>query len=543
MNVKRLFFFLVMSALFSSSFAMGRKTESLWVRNVGQTAISVQWEFNFDSDKVYDTEYNWWHSESWSQSLGTGKLQESVDIHDSQPEKNYAVVEPGCEVELVNYYLSPWETLVKNPDAISCMDKARSLFRVLTITCADGSSWDLDTMNDSMFIRHPDQKLAIMLEVAGPPGDKLFPPISTAAETIRDVLVPFEIGGKIGFVNQRLEKITEAKYRTLLAVSKHCAVVFTEEYDYEVITPRGVVLTSDQRPYLVGDEHYTFYEEIPLPRVSRGRSDIHWRKNIIRSAFSPEASVIYDLELLGGSSLSCIVSRNPYNKEAAWLNYISSDGVYLFPHENSFNVLQCFDEALSRGVVLDKDWSIRLVDETGASIGNASWRWLGPFSAGLVPGVQKDTGESGYYDKDGTLVIPAVFKVDDIIYKGWGTSFGSGVVPCRIIDNVIHIGVTKAGFVTPDWAIMDTTGNIVASKIQATHIYEFSDGVAVLFHYDSSAMTYRLLRPDGTFLMADQFDFIHSSTNGYCRAKKDGVDYLIRSSDGAVYRCDGLGRG
>ena len=119
MNVKRLFFFLVMSALFSSSFAMGRKTESLWVRNVGQTAISVQWEFNFDSDKVYDTEYNWWRSESWSQSLGTGKLQESVDIHDSQPEKNYAVVEPGCEVELVNYYLSPWETLVKNPDAIS----------------------------------------------------------------------------------------------------------------------------------------------------------------------------------------------------------------------------------------------------------------------------------------------------------------------------------------------------------------------------------------------------------------------------------------
>ncbi len=356
------------------------------------------------------------------------------------------------------------------------------------------------------------------------------------------MLVSFEIEGKIGFVNQRLEKIAEAKYQTLLAVSKHCAVVFTEGYDYEVVTPRGVVLTSDERPYLIGDEHYTFYEEIPLPKVSRGRGDIHWRKNIIRSAFSPETSVIYDLELLGGSSLSCIVSRNPYNKDAAWLNYISSDGTYLFPHKNSFNVLQCFDEDLSRGVVLDKDWSIRLVDETGTSIGNESWRWLGPFSAGLVPGVQMDTGESGYYDKDGTLVIPAVFKVNDIIYDGWGTSFGSGVVPCRVIDNEIHIGATKAGFVTPDWAIMDTMGNIVASDIQATCIYEFSDGVAVLFHYDSNAMTYRLLRPDGTFLTAGQFDFIHGSINGYCRAKKDGVDYLIRSSDGTAYRCDGLDR-
>ncbi len=38
-------------------------------------------------------------------------MQESVYIHNYQPEKNYAVVEPGCEVELVQYYLSrgkPW---------------------------------------------------------------------------------------------------------------------------------------------------------------------------------------------------------------------------------------------------------------------------------------------------------------------------------------------------------------------------------------------------------------------------------------------------
>ncbi len=48
---------------------------------------------------------------------------------------------------------------------------------------------------------------------------------------------------------------------------------------------------------------------------------------------------------------------------------------------------------------------------------------------------------------------------------------------------------------------------------------------------------YFLLDSNGEIMTKDGWDYIDTSVNGYCRARKNDIDYLISSFDGHVYPC------
>lgn len=87
-----------------------------------------------------------------------------------------------------------------------------------------------------------------------------------------------------------------------------------------------------------------------------------------------------------------------------------------------------------------------------------------------------------------------------------------------------------------NWSLIDTEGNVVADKILADNITEFSDGVAVLKLGD----LYYLIKHDGKKLLSEGFDSIQPSINGYCRAKIGKTDYIISSQDGKIFKCEEL---
>ena len=107
-----------------------------------------------------------------------------------------------------------------------------------------------------------------------------------------NLFVPYEINGKIGCVDQKLENVTETKYKSLLSVSKHCAVALTDDNKYAVISPFGqetaISLPLGLYISLIGDEHYAIPEEVP-------KETGHWLKTVIYSVFSDEKYVVYDL--------------------------------------------------------------------------------------------------------------------------------------------------------------------------------------------------------------------------------------------------------
>lgn len=77
-----------------------------------------------------------------------------------------------------------------------------------------------------------------------------------------DHLIPYELDGKIGFLNQDMKKIVEPKYRKLTEISTYCAVVQTVAADWMIVTfdRTEIPIKSVQNFYLIGDEYFADLE-------------------------------------------------------------------------------------------------------------------------------------------------------------------------------------------------------------------------------------------------------------------------------------------
>ena len=344
-----------------------------------------------------------------------------------------------------------------------------------------------------------------------------------------DILIPYEVDGKIGFVNQRLEKITEARYLAITSISKYCAVVQTEGYRQAIVTFDGKEITRElsfgDSMFLIGDEYYG------IPEASQDASKR--TKTIIYSVFTQQEYVVHDLVLEGGSSLEYIRSTNVYYREYSRLNCVNYKGEFKFPVDNKWKRLHFYEEALGRGIILDDDFDGRIIDRAGNFVGGYKWQSIAQeFGDGLVAGIKDD--RAGYYDKDGVLMVPVQFHVENDIHLA--PRFNSGILPCRIIDGVLNVYSREKQISLANWSLIDTEGNVVADKILADNITEFSDGVAVLKLGD----LYYLIKHDGEKLLSEGFDSIQPSINGYCRAKIGETDYIISSQDGKIFKCEEL---
>lgn len=358
-----------------------------------------------------------------------------------------------------------------------------------------------------------------------------------------DILVPYRLDGKWGFVNQRLEKVTDAEYARCGDVTKYFALVYKNDAWLVILCDGQEIKIGNQRsnPVAIGEEYFTVQELIPGRDGERYKTTIH-------SVFDGEIAVLYDCEMpVSGKSRSLeyieVIVHDPVTNSGR-TNYINAKGELKFPHEEYFGIYS-YDESLGRGVmyngkepkqryaIIDKDMNII------KKFSDLSEK----FSDGLIAGIdeyeyrdqEKLEIPGGYYDVNGEKCISVIFHKAEIHTIAFIQSFNSGVLPCRIVDGEIHVMGDYSTYKKDDWGIIDTEGNIIASHITANRITEFSEGVASI--YTENKKEVRLINTKGEIITKEAFDTIEECVNGYCVAQKDGEDYLISAKDGKSYRC------
>ena len=358
-----------------------------------------------------------------------------------------------------------------------------------------------------------------------------------------DVLIPYRLDGKWGFVNQRLEKVTDAEYARCGDVTKYFALVYKNDAWFVILCDGQEIKIGNQRsnPVAIGEEYFTVQELIPGRDGERYKTTIH-------SVFDGEIAVLYDCEMpVSGKSRSLeyiqVYVYDPVTNSGR-MNYVNAKGELKFPHEEYFGIYS-YDESLGRGVmyngkepkqryaIIDKDMNII------KKFSDLSEK----FSDGLIAGIdeyeyrdqEKLEIPGGYYDVNGEKCISVIFHKAEIHTIAFIQSFNSGVLPCRIVDGEIHVMGDYSTYKKDDWGIIDTEGNIIASHITANRITEFSEGVASI--YTENKKEVRLINTKGEIITKEAFDTIEECVNGYCVAQKDGEDYLISAKDGKSYRC------
>ena len=367
-------------------------------------------------------------------------------------------------------------------------------------------------------------------------------PIARDLQTT-DILVPYRLDGKWGFVNQRLEKVTDAEYARCGDVTKYFALAYKNDAWFVILCDGQEIKIGNQRsnPVAIGEEYFTTEELISGRDGERYKTTIH-------SVFEGEIAVLYDCEMpVSGKSRSLeyieVIVHDPVTNSGR-TNYINAKGELKFPHEEYFGIYS-YDESLGRGVmyngkepkqryaIIDKDMNII------KKFSDLSEK----FSDGLIAGIdeyeyrdqEKLEIPGGYYDVNGEKCISVIFHKAEIHTIAFIQSFNSGVLPCRIVDGEIHVMGDYSTYKKDDWGIIDTEGNIIASHITANRITEFSEGVASI--YTENKKEVRLINTKGEIITKEAFDTIEECVNGYCTAQKDGEDYLISAKDGKSYRC------
>ena len=379
-------------------------------------------------------------------------------------------------------------------------------------------------------------------------------PIARDRQTT-DILVPYRLDGKWGFVNQRLEKITDAVYDNILVVSKYCAYVKKDDNRIIVSADGAEKISVAGYPAvdcaLLGDDCFAVPELIP----GRDRERL---KTTIFSVFDGEIAVIYDWKLDDGKYLEHILAAKfPLNCPGK--NYINICGQPVFPQEvaegKHWIRMYAYDPETKRSIVINREGRETIIDEKGNTV-KVFWQTDSVFSDGLIAGITETerklnnanaysyTIPGGYYDRNGVKQIPVIFQCGQSPGREGGvdlfgmTAFNSGVLPCRIIDGEIHVMELYFSSYGKDWGIIDTDGNIIASHITANRITEFSEGVASIYTENKEGKEeVRLINTKGKIITKEAFDTIKECVNGYCVAQKDGEDYLISAKDGSVYRC------
>ena len=107
-----------------------------------------------------------------------------------------------------------------------------------------------------------------------------------------DVLIPYRLDGKWGFVNQRLEKITDAGYARCGDVTRYFALAYKNDAWFVILCDGQEIKLGNKRsnPFAIGEEYFTIQELIPGRDGERYKTTIH-------SVFDGEIAVLYDCEI------------------------------------------------------------------------------------------------------------------------------------------------------------------------------------------------------------------------------------------------------
>ena len=80
-----------------------------------------------------------------------------------------------------------------------------------------------------------------------------------------DVLIPYRLDGKWGFVNQRLEKVTDAEYESRRDVTRYFALVYKNDAWFVILCDGQEIKIGNKKsnPFAIVEEYFTIQELIP----------------------------------------------------------------------------------------------------------------------------------------------------------------------------------------------------------------------------------------------------------------------------------------
>lgn len=329
-------------------------------------------------------------------------------------------------------------------------------------------------------------------------------------------LIPFSIKNKIGFINNKLEIVVEPTYDSLNSNKENTFVLYNKQKNvYVLLSEKEQKNVHDV--ILLGDGYYSmYYDPDTFVYDNTGK-----RIRILSQLQHDHQSTYDNMIVFDGKSE----------------NIIKQDNTYVF---NDTGIIEIFnyDPFFKIALCRYRDKGYSLVSESGVKNTDPFQFGMRSMSEGFVFGKNLKTGECGFYNMDCKLVIKAGTKNGSTM-DDWNCYPGinCGVV-ALVNDGEKNVLLSEWQTLHSDnWCIVDSTGHFLEYGITADKIYPFSDDVAVLMIQNGKNTIYRLIGKNGKIITDRDFDQISSSVNGYCMAVKDGVDYLIKSKDGSVYRC------
>lgn len=338
------------------------------------------------------------------------------------------------------------------------------------------------------------------------------------------LLIPFEIEGKIGFVNQDLQIIFQPAYKSIFKTRKKMAIV--KDFDSDL-----VILFSNRRKDVnyresffygntgfLGEDYY--FKSFPN---SKSKFD----KYVIYDFEGNEIADFYDRTLYSSTNTQWIKCRHERKSSGTFIDdYMNLTGNLKWPDNDFHSILFKLPDDNSF-VVKDLNFNDLIVDESCQLI-SKELSTIDGYSNGLFLGA-KSFYEKGFFDKNLNLIIGITG------YPEYGRSFNSGVISCIIENGLIYIYEPDKKTISSDWAIINNMGEIVKQGIHAKNISNFSDeGTAIITMTDDKKY---LINKSGEIITKEYYDEIQESINGYYRAKKANLDYLLSSETGESYCC------
>ena len=329
----------------------------------------------------------------------------------------------------------------------------------------------------------------------------------------KDELIPYQIKEKIGFLDEQLNVVFFPEYDDFMYCYKGWAYAFIKTNNTTmayILNQNGRIIRvpSGNSGFVIGLNYYGFTD---------------YSNSIVYSIISDTKYEFQNFRLFTSEDENFISLDDIKNRPRH--NYINLKGELFFSHNEDLSIVW-FDKNINRGAKKENGWTF-LIDENLNQISKNKWGFINSFSCGLA------LTDEGFIDTNGQLVIK-ISRIPEM-----DITFQCNVIPVVITKSGNYELYSKEECCGANWAILDTSGQIVRSNINADYISSFSnEGTAVIYKFINNKACFNLINKKGEKLLNKTFDRIETPVNGYSRAKRDGVDYLINVISGEVYNCD-----
>lgn len=343
-------------------------------------------------------------------------------------------------------------------------------------------------------------------------------------------IIPIEQNGKIGFINDKMKLISYPEYDNIF-LQQDSYVWAVKKDKRNLITESTLIFADGSKKSLslikenvrsIGKKYYAIVSDTGSSRLSK-----------IYDVITKKVVLITDYEVKDSETEKYILVENPYDKTKSRNFFIDIKGNEILPNNSYLHIIS-YDSDSKTAFFESKDNEVLLIDFDGNILikDNLTVLDVGSMGDGLFIGYLFN--KKGYFNKKGELEISVnIFNEQKLNLL---PVFNSDVIPCTIEDGKIYLQENVVEKKSNNWAIINSKNQIIKSNISADYLYPFSDdGVAVGFNTDDG-LNYFLIDKKGKMITNQKFDFIADSINGYSRAKKNNIDYLISVKDGKVYR-------